>query len=79
MLLSCHQKGTDNITEYISQEFGNGVAVVCDNAIILFMICVYSVMVAGAGELAYDLIGINSIFAMLVFNCVTFLSFIVIK
>jgi len=68
VLQGCKRTGTDNFSDYISAEFGKNVAAVCKSAIVLFMICVYSVMISGAGELAHDLFGVDKLLFMLIFN-----------
>ncbi len=63
-------KRTDasDFNEYLKKTTSAPVGNICNTAMLLFMICVYSAMVTGAGELIEMVFGIRRIFSMALFS-----------
>lgn len=70
MMSGLWRTNTQNLNDYISRTMSPSVKNICEVCILLFMVCVYSAMIAGAGEFIENIFGIKKVFAMLVFNLI---------
>jgi len=58
---------TQNLNDYIKDVIP-GAKSLCSFVVIMFLVCVYSAMIAGAGEIICNITGMNKLLAMLLFN-----------